>query len=241
MKKYTLTAKPRDTKKQNVKKLRREGFIPGTVYGKNVKSESIVMGSKDFVGVYTEARETGLVELSLGSSTKPVLIHHVQKHPVDDAILHVEFHQVDLKEKVKAAIPLVFVGESQAVAQKLGVLLAVLSEVEVEALPTELPEKIEVDVSRLDVVESELNVSDLVVPSGVTLLTDEVLVVVKVGALVSKEAEAQAAAEAAAMAEAQAATEAAPAEGAAGEEAPKTTQEAEGAKEPVKPQAEEKK
>lgn len=238
MKKYTLTAKPRDTKKQNVKKLRREGFIPGTVYGKNVKSESIVVGSKDFVGVFTEVKETGLVELSLGGSTKPVLIHHVQKHPVDDAILHVEFHQVDLKEKVKAAIPLVFVGESQAVAQKLGVLLAVLSEVEVEALPTELPEKIDVDVSRLDVVESELKVSDLVVPSGVTLLTDEALVVAKVGALVSKEAEAQAVADAAA---AQAATEAAPAESAAGEEAPKTTQEAEGAKESVKPQAEEKK
>lgn len=210
MKKYTLTAKPRDTKKQNVKKLRREGFVPGTVYGKNVKSESIVVGSKDFVGVFTEAKETGLVELSLGRSTKPVLIHHVQKHPVDDAILHVEFHQVDLKEKVKAAIPLVFVGESQAVAQKLGVLLAVLSDVEVEALPAELPEKIEVDVSRLDVVESELKVSDLVVPSGVTLLTDEALVVAKVGALVSKEAEAQAAAEAEAAA--QAATEAAPAE-----------------------------
>lgn len=238
MKKYTLTAKPRDTKKQNVKKLRREGFIPGTVYGKTVKSESIVVASKDFTSVYAEARETGLVELSLGGGTKPVLIHHVQKDPVDEAILHVEFHQVDLKEKVKTSVPLVFVGESPAVAQKLGVLLTVLSEAEVEALPTELPEKIEVDVTRLEAVDQELKVSDLIVPSGATLLTDAGLVVAKVGALVSKEAQAQAAAEAAAAAEAQA--EAAPSEGATGEEAPKTTQEAESTKEPVKPQTEEK-
>lgn len=238
MKKYTLTAKLRDTKKQNVKKLRREGFVPGTVYGKTVKSESVVVGSKDFTSVYAEARETGLVELSLEGGVRPVLIHHVQKDPVEESILHVEFHQVDLKEKVKTSVPLVFVGESPAVAQKLGVLLTVLSEVEVEALPTELPEKIEVDVTRLEAVDRELKVSDLIVPSGVTLLTDAGLVVAKVGALVSKEAEAQAAAEAAAAAEAQAS--AAPAEGVAAEEAPKTTQEAESTKEPVKPQAEEK-
>ncbi|HLD25347.1 MAG TPA: 50S ribosomal protein L25 [Patescibacteria group bacterium] len=216
MKKHSLLAKARDTKKQKAGKLRKDGYIPGTVYGKAIKSESISVASKDFAGVYAQAHETGLVELSVDGNIRPVLIHHVQKDPVSEAILHVEFHQVDLKQKVKAAIPVVFVGESPAVAQKLGVLLTVLSDVEVEALPAELPEKIEVDVSRLETVDQELKVSDLTVPSGVTLLTDGALVIAKVGALVSKEAEAQAAAEAAAAAAAETpaeGTEAAPEEG----------------------------
>lgn len=236
MKKYSLNALTRDVAKQHIKKLRASGLIPATVYGKGLKSESITVSSKDFFSVYKDARETGLVELSLGASVRPVLIHHVQKHPVDEAILHVEFHQVDLKEKVKASIPLVFVGESPAVAQKLGVLLAVLSDVEVEALPTELPEKIEVDTSKLEAVEQELNVSDLMVPSGVTLLTDGVLVVAKVGALVSKEAEAQAVADT--QKAAQAAADAAPADGTQPEGAAKTDEGKEASKESAKPQEE---
>lgn len=236
MKKFTLTTQKRDTKKQKVKALRREGLLPATVYGKNVKSESVVMALKDFIKVYADAHETGLVELSLDGSIKPVLIHHVQRDPVDDAILHIEFHQVDLKVKVKASVPLVFVGVAPAVTQKLGVLLSVLSEVEVEALPAELPEKIEVDVSGLEAVDQELKASDLKIPDGVMLLTDGALVVSKVGALVSKEAQAQAVQEAAAAAEA--AVEAAPEAGAAStEEAPKAATSGEETKEAAKPQS----
>jgi len=139
---------------------------------------------------------------------KPVLVHHVQRDPVRNTILHVEFHQVDLKEKVHANVPLSLVGEALAVTQKVGVLLSLLSEIEVEALPTDLPEKIEVDVAALAEVGQELKVSDLHVPSGVTVLSDATISVVKVGELVSKEAEEQAAAEVAAAEEA-----AAPAEG----------------------------
>lgn len=211
MKKYALNAQVRDTKTQKVKKLRQEGKIPGTVYGRSLKSASVVVDGKDFLKVYGDARETGLVELSLAGGVRPVLIHHVQKDPMYDSILHIEFHQVDLKEKVKAAVPLIFVGESPAVTQKLGVLLTVLSEVEVEALPTELPEKIEVDITTLTTVDQELVVSGLRIPSEVTLLTDSELVVAKIGALVSKEAEAQVAEDAEKAA--QAASDAAPTSG----------------------------
>jgi large subunit ribosomal protein L25 len=145
----------------------------------------------------------------------PVLIHNVQIDPVDESILHVEFYQVDLKEKVKTKVPLVVVGESPAVAERKGVILSLLTEIDVEALPTDLPEKIEVDVSKLTEVDQEIKVSELQVPAAVTVLSDAVLGVVKVGALVSKEAEAQAAAEAEAQAASAAAAEtAAPAGGA---------------------------
>lgn len=200
MKKYTLQAQKREVTGRQVKKLRRQGQLPATIYGKKVASVSVTVRASDFAKVYEEAGETGLVELTLEGKLRPVLIHNVQKHPVTSRPLHVEFYQVDLKEKVRTEVPVVVVGESPAVAQKVGVILTLLNEVEVEALPADLPEKITVDVSALSEVDQELRVGDLKVPSGVSILTEANVVVVKVGALVSKEAEAEAVAEAAAAA-----------------------------------------
>lgn len=212
MKKHTLTATARELVGRKVKQLRAQNLIPGTVYGKGVKSVSVAVALDAFESVYEEAGETGLIELLLGKEVRPVLVHTVQVDPVTDALLHVEFHQVDLKEKVHANVPVEFVGESPAVAQKMGVLLTVLDEVEVEALPTDLPEKITVDVAVLTEVDQEVKVSQLQVAPGVSVLTDGSLTVVKVGPLVTKEAEAQAAEEAAAAQAAGADSEAAAAE-----------------------------
>lgn len=171
-----------------------------------------------FTALYGQAGETGLVELMVEGKVRPVLLHNVQKHAVSGAVLHVEFYQVDLKEKVHATVPLAFVGSSDAVEQKIGVLLTILDEVEAEALPKDLPEHIDVNVKALTDVGAELKVSDLPVPSGVTILTDPLLTVVKVGPLVSKEAQAEAQAEAVKSAEA--AAVAVP-EGEASKESPK--------------------
>ena len=214
MKKYTLHAEKRTLVGRKVKNLRKAGKLPATVYGKKVASQSLTVGSDDFLKVYKSAGETGLVELLIEGKKRQVLIHTVQRHAVTHAPLHVEFLQVDLKEKVKTRVPLAFIGTPPAVSQKIGILLTVLDEVEVEALPTDLPEHIEVDVSGLDAVNQELKIADVKIPSGVTVLSDAGLTVVKIGSVVSKEAEAQAAADAAAAAAA------APAEGAAGTVAP---------------------
>lgn len=195
MKKHSLAATVRTLLGRKVKNLRKDGQIPATVYGKGVKSASLVVAASAFTKVYKEAGETGLIELHVGNDTRPVLVHTVQIDPVSDEVLHVEFHQVDLKEKVHAKVSIVHIGEAAAVAQKLGVLLTVLDEIEVEALPTDLPEKITVDVTNLANVDDEVKVGDIHVSSGVTVLTDPGLTVIKVGALVTKEAEAQAAAE----------------------------------------------
>jgi large subunit ribosomal protein L25 len=211
MKKYSLTGAPRTIVGKKVKTLRAQGQLPATIYGKAMKSVSLTVPVAAFENVYKSAGETGLIELTVDRAVHPVLIHNVQQDPVSDNLLHVEFRQVDLKEKVRTKVPVEHTGECPAVAQKLGVLLSVLNEIEVEALPTDLPEKISVDISALTAVDQELKVSDLAVPAEVTILTDLSLTVVKVGPLVTKEAEAQAAADAAA-AEA-AAAESAPAEG----------------------------
>lgn len=207
MKKHTLTATKRDLLGRKVKKLRASGQLPATVYGKKVKSISVAVAEEAFAKTYGEAGETGLVELVVGGDIRPVLVHHVQKNPVTGAILHVEFHQVDLKEKVHANVPLVLVGESPAVVEKRGVILTILDEVEVEALPTDLVDRIEVDVKGLSEVNQEVKIADLKIPKGLTILSDASLTVVKIGSLITKEAQEEAAAEAA---KAAAAAEAAP-------------------------------
>ncbi len=214
MKKYTLQAEKRTAVGRKVGKLRKAGAIPATVYGKKIKSVSLVVAADTFAKLYQEAGETGLVELTVGSVVVPVLIHSVQLHPVTRALLHVEFFQVDLKEKVKTRVPVVLSGEAAVIREKTGVLLSVLDEVEVEALPTDLPDRLTLDVAGLTAVNQELKVGDIPVPAGVTVLSDAGLTVVKISALVSKEAEAQAAEEAAAAAAA-APTEAPAQEGAA--------------------------
>jgi large subunit ribosomal protein L25 len=234
MKKYSLTASPRDIVGRKVKTLRLQGQIPATVYGKNVKSVSVSVAATGFEKIYKEAGETGLVELAVGKDVRPVLVHTLQRDPVSNHLLHIEFHQVDLKEKVHTKVPLLFTGDAPAVAGKVGVLLTLIDEVEVEALPMDLPEKLTVDVSKLAEVNQEVKVGEIKVPSGVTVLTDKDQSVVRVGALISKEAEAEAAAEAAAAAAA--AAEAAAATPGAGAVPTEGAPAAEKPAEPVKPQ-----
>lgn len=215
MDKITLLTSNRTVVGRKVKKLRKDGFIPANIYGKKVKSQSVQVLEKEFNAVYTKAGETGLVELLLDKQVHPVLIHNVSYHPVTHATLHVDFFQVDLKEKVTTKVPLAFRGESPAIKDKLGVLLHILSEVEIEALPTDLPDKLEVDISGLKQVGDTLKVSDLKVSEKIRILSDPILELVKVAPLVSKAAEQMAKEEAEAKAAAVAA--AAPVEGAPAE------------------------
>ncbi len=214
MKRTKLTVEERKITGKKVKKLRREGILPANVYGKNIKSISVQVKDKDFAKAYSEAGETGLVDVDLKGKIIPVLIHNVQKDPVQKFYIHADFYKVDLTQKVKTMVPLSIVGQAKAVVDKLGLLLQPLSQVEVEALPEDLPEKIEVNVEALAEVGQQITVGEIKPVKGVAIITDPSQVVVKIGELVSKEAQAQAAAEAAAAEAAKAATaaETAPAE-----------------------------
>lgn len=196
MKKYTLIGSLRAQTGRKVKNLRQKGTLPANVYGKGLESLSLEVDALAFKEIFAHAGETGVIELAVDSKVKPVLIHNIQRDPVSSDILHVEFYQVDLKQKVKTNVPLIFVGEAPIVVSKTAVLLTLLSEVEVEALPAELPEKIEVDVSVLTDLNQEVLVSDLVIPEGVVILTDASVGIVKATAIVSKEAQEEEALEA---------------------------------------------
>lgn len=224
MKRHSLTVAKREVFGKKLKKLRKEGTLPGNVYGKEFKSTAVQMPVKEFEAVYTQAGHSGVVDVKLDGETIPTLIHEVTTNHITHEPLHVDFYKVNLKEKVKATVPVVVTGEPVAVTEKLGLLLQNLNEVEVEALPTDLPENVEVDVTHLAQVGDMVKVSDMKVSSDVTILTDGETEVARIAELVSKEAEEQAQAEAAEAAEAAAeGGEAAPAEG----EAPaETTEEA---------------
>jgi len=236
MKRYKLKVEERKVLGKQVKKLRRDGILPCNIYGKGIKSTAVQVPQKDFDAVYKEAGVTGLVDVELGDKVTPVLIHNMQKD-FRGNVLHADFFQVNLKEKVKTMVPLEIVGEPKAVLDKIGLLMNILSEVEVEALPTDLPENIEVNVEHLANVDDQITVADLKIPAEVTILTEPEQVISKIGELVTKEAAAEAAAEEAAAEAAKAETTvegAAPAEGEAAAEG--TPVEGEKPKEEAKPE-----
>lgn len=181
MEKIKLEAKKRKVLGRKVKKLRREGILPANLYGKKIKSQALGVLVKDFLKVYQEAGETGLVDLKIDGETKPVLIHNVQFHPVTDQPIHIDFHQVSLTEKTTATIPIELVGESPAAEKKIGILIQPLSELEVEALPGDFPEHLVVNISSLKEVDDALTVGDIEVDKKkVKILANEKEIVAKI-------------------------------------------------------------
>lgn len=180
--KIKLTVEKRKVTGRKVKALRQQGILPANIYGKKEKSLAVQLEAKSFLPVFKEAGETSLIELKVADEkeARPVLIHNVQFHPVEETPLHVDFYQVDLKEKVTTKVPVELIGESPAIKDKIGILIQPLSEVEVEALPADLPEKIEVDISGLKAVDETVIVGSVKVPEGVKILTDEKEVLVKI-------------------------------------------------------------
>src|SRR3989344_3631924 len=171
MKRFKLAVEKRKILGKKVAKLRKEGLFPANIYGKGVKSLSVQVPYKEFEKVYKEAGLTGIVDVSVDGEIRPSLIHNVQQDYYKHTLLHADFFQVNLKEKVKTTVKIIVIGEAKAASEKLGLLLQPLSEVEIEALPTDLPDKIEVNVEKLDAVNSQITVGEIKPPSGVTILT----------------------------------------------------------------------
>lgn len=187
MKHPQLEAQKRTILGKKIKQLRREGILPANVYGKELSSVALQLPVADFMAVFKEVGETGLVDLTVEGSKKPVLIKNIHMDFRTNLPLHADFYQVNLKEKVKTMVPLVLTNESPAVADDIGTLLQTLNEVEVEALPEALPENIEVSIESLAAVDDQITVGDLKAPEGVTILTDEGQVVAKIAEIVVEE------------------------------------------------------
>lgn len=175
----TLTVQERTLTGNQARKIRRAGNIPGVIYGNNVKDLVFEVDYNTFVRLYKAAGNTHVVDVTLGKDTYHCLVQDIDVDPVSDRARHIDFLAVDLKKKVVVEVPLEFVGESEAVVQG-AILVESMHEVEVEALPNEVPEMIEVDIAKLVSLHDNIHVSDLPVTSKFVILTDPNLVVASV-------------------------------------------------------------
>lgn len=162
----------RETVGKQSRSLRREGVLPAVVYGNNKKTKNLSLNEKEFAKVYKEVGGTTIINLKNENSSVNALIHAVQKGGVKGNLLHVDFYEVNMTEKITAKIPLHFVGDSKAVREQNGSLITHKSEVEVECLPGDLPHELEISIDPLDDFEKSIHVSDIQVPNGVTILDD---------------------------------------------------------------------
>ena len=192
MDRLSLHASERKILGKKVEKLRREGSLPAHVFGKGVEGENVLLVTKDFLKIFHQAGETGLIDLKIGAErVRPVLIREVQYNPISGDLIHVDFYQVNLTQKVKVSVPLVLIGE-QTELVKLGeaIVLQTLNEVEVEALPTDLIENIEVDITSLMAIDDAITVGQLNYDkTKLTLSAPEDEIVVKLAPAVTAEME----------------------------------------------------
>ncbi len=156
----SIKAIKRDLTGRKVRQLRHQGLTPATVYGHNFTPISISFTTMELNKLYAHAGESTLVEIKMDDTTLPVLFKNPQYHPVSSDLIHIDCHKVNLKEKIIATVPLEFIGESLSVKNG-NVLITVLDEIEVEALPTDLPEKVVVDISVLTDIDAQITVADL--------------------------------------------------------------------------------
>lgn len=181
MEKIQLQAKARNPQTDMAKNVKKDGLIPAELYGHNVANVHLSLTRGEFEKVLRKAGESTIIELALpDGSNRKVLIQDVQRHYLTSEPIHADFYEVKMTEKMTATIPLEFIGESVAVKALGGTLVKILTEVEVECLPGDLPHAIEVDISGMEAFDSVINVKDLKVSDKVTINAEDEELVVKI-------------------------------------------------------------
>ena len=160
---------------------RKKGKLPAVLYGPKEKTQSLFVSLKDFKKIWNEAGESTVIQLKLDGSKKEVLIQEVAMDPIKDEPLHVDFYAVQMDKPIQTSVALVFEGVSPAIKNFGGILVKVTHEIEIEALPKNLPHELIVDVSSLANLEDKISAKDIILPTDVKLITnpEEVIVLVE--------------------------------------------------------------
>jgi len=182
MKRLELEVLKREVKGKKVRFLRRGGLVPCNIYGHGIESQPVQVEARKLGQIIARAGGTDLIALKIGGTDTPgmVLIRDVQRNPMTGEPIHVDFYQVNMAEKLKADVPLVFIGTAPALKLKNVSLLHAMTAVQIEALPDDLPHNIEVDISSLTLPEQSIHVKDLKVSSKITILADPDQMLIKV-------------------------------------------------------------
>jgi large subunit ribosomal protein L25 len=203
MKKLEITVHPRSIFGKGVKDLRRQGITPVHLFGHGIESLALQAETAPLEKLLSQIGTSRVASLTIDSG-KPVnvLVREIQREPLTGSLLHVDFYQLKATEKIKLEVPIHFIGQPLAEKNKKGLLLEQVRALEIECLPKDIPEKVEVDVSHLAEPGDAIHVSDLKHMKGVTILRDATdiiakIEVIKVEAVPEKPPAAEAVAEAA--------------------------------------------
>jgi len=169
----SITGVLREERGRKTNHLRAEGQVPAVLYGFEVEPSSIQLDRNELERLYKQAGVSTVIDLSVDGAVHNVLIQELQRDPVSEDIIHADFRRIDMTEKVEASISLKFVGEAPAVKEQGGVFMRSADEVQVLALPVALVREIEVDLGKLATFDDVIRVSDIVVPEGIEILSDQ--------------------------------------------------------------------
>ncbi len=170
----TLAAQPRSLFGKQSKRLRREGWAPGIIYGRNFDPVPLQFEERALKRLLAEVGGSQLVAINIGEKdqTEMALVRDVQRDPIRQNVLHVDFYRVDMSERLTTEIPLELLGEPAIVEKNEGILLLGVASIEVECLPGDLVNALEVDLTELEEINDAMYVHDLAIPSGIDLLSD---------------------------------------------------------------------
>jgi large subunit ribosomal protein L25 len=168
----SLSARPRSDTGRHVHHLRREGAVPAVLYGHKVAPLALTVDAKEMERTWHHAGRTHLVDVHVEGQkgARKALIKDLQIHPRSGRMLHVDFFAVNLREKITSEVPVIVVGESPAVREKIGQIQQVISTLRVESLPGDLPAQLTVDVSALTEVDQSITLGEVELPKGVALV-----------------------------------------------------------------------
>ncbi len=175
-----LEVKKREVLGKKVRTLRNQGLIPAELYGHGVANLHLSVNLKDFEKVYREAGENTVVSVKIDGQTKPTLIHDVTVNPITKKIGSVDFREVKMDEIIKIPVPVELTGESPAIRDLHGILVKIMDEIEVEALPNDIPSEIKVDISSINELGGSIYVKDLPQSSKFKFAVDPETVIVTV-------------------------------------------------------------
>ncbi len=193
MERIQVSASPRTVIGKQVKQLRREALTPGVIYGHGFEPLAVQFASRELEAALMRAGTSTLLYVDVAGVAQPytVIVRDLQRHPLKRYVTHVDMQALNMSETVRVPVSLVLVGESPAVRDLHGMLLHIITEVEVECLPSALIPAIEVDVSGMKELGAVLTVGDLAVPEGVEILTPADEIVVQVSEPEAEDLEAQ--------------------------------------------------
>lgn len=176
-----LRAELRNQVGKKVRALREAAFLPAVVYGEGIPTQAITVSCRDFEKVYQETGESAVLELDVAGNLYSVLIHDIAHDPLRGNVIHADFYAVRMDKVLRVKVPVVFTGESRAIKNEGGILVRVLQEIEVEALPQNLPHEFYANLEDLEVMNSRILVKDLPHEDTVKIIAepDEVIALIE--------------------------------------------------------------